>query len=129
MQKLIIDRKKWRSGGDNYTNVREKGHTSLYNSYGYSCCLGFYCRQIGKIRNKVLLDTGSPENLDIKNFNKIELLISRDSNNNVYDNSNFTDDAVSINDDSSLSNEEREEAIIEHFKKSNIEVVFKNKYP
>ena len=128
MQKLIIDRRKWRTGGDE-SDIRIKGPTSLYNDLGYSCCLGFYCRQIGKIRNKVLLDVDTPDNLTIKNFNKIELLISRDSNNNVYDNSDFTNDAVLINDDSCLSNEEREEAIIEHFKKANIEVVFKNEYP
>ncbi len=129
MQQLIIDRKKWRTGGDSVELRRLKGPTSLYNDMGYSCCLGFYCRKIGGIRNNVLLDVGSPDNLNIKDFTKIELLVSRDSRDEVYDGSVFSQEAIDINDDDSLSNEEREAAIIEHFKKVDIEVIFKNKYP
>lgn len=129
MQQLIIDRKKWRTGGDSVELRRLKGPTSLYNDMGYSCCLGFYCRKIGGIRNNVLLDVGSPDNLNIKDFTKIELLVSRDSRDEVYDGSVFSQEAIDINDDDSLSNEEREADIIEHFKKVDIEVIFKNKYP
>lgn len=129
MQQLIIDRKKWRTGGDSVELRRLKGPTSLYNDMGYSCCLGFYCRKIGGIRNNVLLDVGSPENLNIKDFTKIELLVSRNSRDEVYDGSVFSQEAIDINDDDSLSNEEREADIIEHFKKVDIEVIFKNKYP
>jgi hypothetical protein len=129
MQQLIIDRKKWRTGGDSVELRRLKGPTSLYNDMGYSCCLGFYCRKIGGIRNNVLLDVGSPDNLNIKDFTKIELLVSRDSRDEVYDGSVFSQEAIDINDDDSLSNEEREAAIIKHFKKVDVEVIFKNKYP
>ncbi len=129
MQQLIIDRKKWRTGGDSVELRRLKGPTSLYNDMGYSCCLGFYCRKIGGIRNNVLLDVGSPDNLNIKDFTKIELLVSRDSRDEVYSDSVFSQEAIDINDDPDLSNEERESAIIEHFKKVDIEVIFKNKYP
>ncbi len=129
MQQLIIDRKKWRTGGDSVELRRLKGPTSLYNDMGYSCCLGFYCRKIGGIRNNVLLDVGSPDNLNIKDFTKIELLVSRDSRDEVYSDSVFSQIAIDINDDPNLSNEEREAAIIEHFKKVDIEVIFKNKYP
>ena len=96
---------------------------------GYSCCLGFYCRKIGGIRNNVLLNVAAPDNLNIKDFTKIELLVSRDSRDEVYDGSVFSQEAIDINDDDSLSNEEREADIIEHFKKVDIEVIFKNKYP
>jgi hypothetical protein len=129
MKQLIIDRKKWRTGGDSVELRRLKGPTSLYNDMGYSCCLGFYCRKIGGIRNNVLLDVGSPDNLNIKDFTKIELLVSRNSRDEVYDGSVFSQEAIDINDDDSLSNEEREADIIEHFKKVDIEVIFKNKYP
>jgi hypothetical protein len=129
MKQLIIDRKKWRTGGNAYALNRQKGHTSLYNDRGYSCCLGFYCRKIGGIRNNVLLDVGSPDNLNIKDFTKIELLVSRDSPDEVYSYTVFSQEAIDINDDPSLSNEERESTIIEHFKKVDIEVIFKNKYP
>jgi hypothetical protein len=129
MKQLIIDRKKWRTGGDGYALNRQKGHTSLYNDRGYSCCLGFYCRKIGGIRNNVLLDVGSPDNLNIKDFTKIELLVSRNSRDEVYSDSVFSQEAIDINDDPDLSNEERESTIIEHFKKVDIEVIFKNKYP
>jgi hypothetical protein len=72
---------------------------------------------------------GSPDNLNIKDFTKIELLVSRDSRDEVYSDSVFSQEAIDINDDPSLSNEERESTIIEHFKKVDIEVIFKNKYP
>ncbi len=39
MKQLIIDRKKWRTGGDSFEHRGIKGHTSLYNDRGYSCCL------------------------------------------------------------------------------------------
>jgi hypothetical protein len=129
MKQLIIDRKKWRTGGDSVELRRLKGLTSLYNDMGYSCCLGFYCRKIGGIRNNVLLNVAAPDNLNIKDFTKIELLVSRDSRDEVYDGSVFSQEAIDINDDDSLSNEEREADIIEHFKKVDIEVIFKNKYP
>lgn len=129
MQKLIIDRSKWRCGGNEPKIVRLKGLTSLYNDKGFSCCLGFYCRKIGGIRNNVLLDTGTPDKLKIRNFTKIELLISRGSSDEMYCDSKFTENAIEINDDPKLSNEEREAAIIKHFKNAGVKVVFKNKYP
>lgn len=102
--------------------------TFLYNKKGYSCCLGFYCRKFGKIPNNVLLEVGSPDSLDIKDFTKIEILVTRNHRDEVCDTSIFSQDAININDNYKLTNEEREAAIIKHFKQINVNVIFKNKY-
>jgi hypothetical protein len=53
---LIIDRAKWRTGGNSpiQTGV---GRTRLLNKEGYMCCLGFRCHQMG-IPEKDLLKAG-----------------------------------------------------------------------
>lgn len=43
---VVIDRAKWRTGGDG-TKSTGKGHTLLLNPRGYMCCLGFACTQHG----------------------------------------------------------------------------------
>lgn len=51
---LIIDRSKWRTGGDLAhvnDNQTGKGYTALYNKQGFMCCLGFRCNQMGVPKN------------------------------------------------------------------------------
>ena len=119
---LIIDRAKWRAGGNpilnpNYTG---EGSTQLLNDQGYMCCLGFRCHQMG-IPKKLLLNVGMP--LGLYNSYDIPDLI-----NELGRNSEFAVQAVRINDDSSLSPEEREKAITKHFKKIGVIVEFKGRY-
>lgn len=48
MQKIVIDRSKWRNGGNNEPPSPHAcgiGFTKLRNAEGYQCCLGFICEQ------------------------------------------------------------------------------------
>jgi hypothetical protein len=118
---LIIDRSKWRSGDWSF-NTTGEGGTYLLNKQGYMCCLGFRCHQMG-IPKEDLLDRGGPWELSFK-WNIPDLLDEDVS----YKNSDFTDEAIDINDDVLLTPAEREIAIKNHFKKIGVIVEFTGKY-
>jgi hypothetical protein len=118
---LIIDRSRWRTGGlYNGKNQTGFGGTFLLNSEGFMCCLGFRCHQMG-IPKKDLLDKQTP--LSIATDWDIPDLID-----SYGKNSAFTAKAVKINDDNSLTSEEREKRITEHFATIGVTVEFKGKY-
>ncbi len=121
---LIIDRSKWRSGGFTGINETGKGTTFLLNEEGYMCCLGFRCHQMG-IPKKDLLDKGAPWELSY-DWDIPDLL--DDDDERIYSDSDFTDEAIAINDDPSLTPAEREKAIKNHFKKIGVTVEFTGKY-
>lgn len=112
---LIIDRSKWRTGHWS-VNRTGKGSTRLLNKGGYMCCLGFRCHQMG-IPKKDLLDKGAPWELSSR-WNIPDLL----------DDERFSEEAITINDTSSLTPAEREIAIKNHFQKIGVTVEFKGKY-
>jgi hypothetical protein len=118
---LIIDRSKWRTGGDIGTNNETgKGATALLNKQGFMCCLGFRCNQMG-IPKRLLLNMGTPE--DIQDWNIPDLVDEEDGKDTT-----FVRDAVEINDDYSLTSKEREKKIIEHFATKDIKVEFVGSY-
>lgn len=120
---LIIDRSKWRTGGiTNDPHRTGRGVTSLLNKQGYMCCLGFRCHQMG-IPKKDLLDKGAPWELSSR-WNIPDLL----DDERIYSDSDFADEAITINDTSSLTPAEREIAIKNHFQKIGVTVEFKGKY-
>ena len=125
MKQLIIDRSKWRTGGADFNETH--GDTNLLNGKGNMCCLGFYCLQLGEMNEYEILGIGLPEDLD---FHKDDIgdnmfhLIHEDN----FRNTVFTSEAIDINDAKLLTNEQREKAIEEHFKKIDVEVVFTNDY-
>jgi hypothetical protein len=116
---LIINRAKWRTGhyGKNQTGM---GISQLLNNKGYMCCLGFRCHQMG-IPKKDLLGMASPNSIS-NNWDIPDLT-------NSYSNTEFTLEAVRINDDGKLTSEEREIAITEHFATIGVTVEFTGKYP
>lgn len=120
MKPLIIDRSKWRTGGNKLNE--QYGDTKLLNDKGFMCCLGFYCLQIGNKKTQDIEDIALPENLD--NYDGIEALI----NNKTYYNSDFTETAIRINDSTETDNDLREHKIIEHFKEINVSVNFVGEY-
>lgn len=128
---LIINRSKWRTGGDpditDSTNKKEnvtgKGDTQLLNNEGFMCCLGFRCQQMG-IPKKDLLNIASPNGL--KDWDIPDLLTTSPFGTVI--NSKFTMEAIRINDKADISSKEREKQIKEHFAKRNIIVVFTGKY-
>ena len=119
MKQLIIDRKKWRTGGDLFT---EKGLTKLLNKEGYMCCLGFYSLQIGNKTEEEILNMTCPYQVEDKTG--IESLVTQ--YNGV--NSSFAHDAIEINDNDLISNEDREQRLIELFKENGVEISFINEY-
>ncbi len=118
---ITIDRSKWRTGreGPNSSGV---GRTSLLNKEGYMCCLGFFCLQRG-IEEVYLGGIYTPYSINPLLFNKIpELLFGSDMN------SDFTWDAMSVNDNDLLTREDRENKLIELFKEEGITLEFVGNY-
>jgi len=124
MKQLIIDRSKWRTGGDDFDETH--GETHLLNHRGNMCCLGFYCLQIGEISKNEILGIGLPEDLNVVDvYNDAMLKLVHKVN---LRNTDFTSRAISINDAKVLSNEQREKEIIEHFKQIDVDVIFTGEY-
>jgi len=117
---LIIDRAKWRTGGNSPIQTG-KGSTALLNLVGFMCCLGFRCHQMG-IPKKDLLGKGCPEQL-ANNWTIPDLVDS------VGYDTDFTNTAMEINDSENFNQEEREKEITEHFATIGVTVEFKGKYP
>lgn len=118
---LIIDRSKWRSG-DFSNNETGEGNTLLLNQEGYMCCLGFRCHQMG-IPKENLINIGSPWELSF-DWDIPDLL---DEHVN-YNNSDFTREAITINDDRFLTPSQREKKIKKHFATIGVTVEFTGKY-
>jgi len=116
---LTIDRAKWR------TATSGKGDTRLLNEEGFMCCLGFRCNQMG-IPKKELLNKTSPSDLYM-NWG-IPDLIDMEFWKGIDFNTDFSNEAIRINDNSEITSEEREKKIKEHFKTKDIEVVFIGEY-
>lgn len=120
---LTIDRRKWKTG--DFVEGNEEYHgsgivTQLKNDEGFMCCLGFRCHQLG-VSSKLLLNNTAPN--DIKGWSIPDLITGNGRN------SAFTNKAMTINDDESLTHKKREEKIIAHFATINVIVKFINNYP
>ena len=121
---LIIDRSKWRTGGDFSNNATGKGDTHLLNKQGFMCCLGFRCNQMG-IPKKDLLDQPTPEHL-AESYDIPDLIKGDDYDG--WQDTKFTNEAIRINDDNCITSKEREKAIKEHFATIGVTVQFKGEY-
>lgn len=119
---LIIDRAKWRTGGNN-PNATGEGDTLLLNDEGFMCCLGFRCHQMGIHKND-LLNKCTP--VCLSDLYNIPDLIEEKSWG--WDDSEFTSKAIEFNDSKFLTPEQREKAIIEHFATIGVTVEFKGRY-
>lgn len=132
MKQLIIDRAKWRTGGEGYHHTGI-GDTQLLNDDGYMCCLGFYCLQAG-IPSEKILNVGEPDDIiNVREFyDKSEdisfLLLDRDHDDDSMINTDFVNTAIRINDKESITPDEREKMIKDHFKYMGIEVVYEGEY-
>ena len=123
MRILKIYRKRWRRGGSLEATKMGEGPVSLLNIQGFMCCLGFCSNQIEKIPKNELLGCAYP--YEIKGLNNSKAgLISWDSLNEVYMNSEFTQEAAGVNDSISITEKEREEKLTELFKNQDIKVEF-----
>lgn len=91
MKKLTLDYSKWRCGGIDNPNALGEGYTRMMNEQGFMCCLG----QISLQLNESL----TPDDIKYKAFpssvDRDIPLLSSDAGDTI-----LTDEAISINDDS-----------------------------
>lgn len=128
MEKLIIDRSKWRTGGSSEIKTGQ-GHTELLNEEGYMCCLGFFCIS-RKIEKNSIISITEPEMLLHTNDGKKipELVNIMNDEEDYLVPTFFCARAMEINDSHIILIEEKEEMIKELFKEKNIEVEFIGEY-
>lgn len=123
MREFIIDRSKWKAGGFHTKNEIGIGPTCLLNESGYMCCLGQISRQLGwpiyMIKNYASPSDAYCCIKDTKVNKKILL--------NKEDDSEFAIEAMKINDDSKLSNRQRESKLKSLGKKFGLDIKFVGK--
>lgn len=121
---LIIDRSKWRTG-DQSVNQTGVGLTQLLNHDGYMCCLGFFCLAAG-LKKEMILGSGQPS--DAYFDSKVDLFPVAETGHEQYQETQFSQQAIRINDNPGISSREREEKIKKHFAEASITVEFINNY-
>lgn len=127
--KFVVDRSKWRNGGtgEDFNISNKYGDTALLNQEGYRCCLGFVCNQLG-VEDGMLEDIGQPDDIDLNDINNIDLSTLVRIYDGAYELSELSERAITINDNGTLSVENRELKLIELFKEFGHELVFEGEY-
>ena len=116
MKKFTIDKKSWRRGGSNQ-NFDEFGRVALLNDKGFMCCLGFICEQSG-VDREYLLECAEPQEIPPEFGEQVKFLVNitfeedEDYEGNIVDDptlydTELTNEAIAINDNPALSDEER----------------------
>lgn len=121
MEKIKIDRSKWRCGGGlGHRNAKGLGLTMLENTEGYMCCLGFitkhYYPDLDILGEEYPRDVGA----EVPHLSKRDLGRLADTD--------FTDEMININDDSDISAELREARIRGAAAAQGIEIIFEGQY-
>ncbi len=132
---FTVDRSKWRSGhveASDYNQASGYGKTRLLNDEGYQCCLGFACSAL-KIPKRELFDVTFPcivfSHLNKKLTKRDLALVKAGEVGDVgFDDSEFTNKAVAINDDMNKTRKQREAALEQLGREYKIEIKFKGKY-
>lgn len=102
--KFTINRASWRCGhsGPNQHGI---GPTQLLNSEGFMCCLGQISLQLG-LDKEDILEKDCPHNIHQTN-----ILSRYDMGYYEYEDTELAKSAMDINDDGSISNQCREDAL------------------
>ena len=120
--KFTVDLKRWRCGGNYYTeNILGKGITSLLNSEGYMCCLGFACLAAG-IETERIFNKPVPMSLRQVIPNLTTSIPYHGAT--MIINTDFSSEATRINDNPVTTSQEKMGALKELGKKHNIEIDF-----
>lgn len=121
----IIDRSKWRRGGDLQLESIW-GQTQLLNREGNMCCLGFVCIKDG-FKKKDILEVADPSDID-PDFadvcTSITLKVHSDEDGIYFHSSELTREAININDSEYISEEQREQQLKTLFKKYGHTIIF-----
>jgi hypothetical protein len=125
-RKVIVDRSKWRIGGDAWSRFEMYGKTLLLNGKGLKCCLGFAAEQLGGFSEEKLRGVGHPKSL----CRTIDgLTFYRKAMTGEILSTPLTDDLIRINDDYLIDNMTRETKIRERGLEGGIEFEFVGEYP
>lgn len=139
--KIVIDRSKWRTGGNHIprypkesrTYSTGQGMTLLRNDDGFKCCLGFVCEQSLPESVEQLTNSAYPRTLSYRIGQAIpgmteqvpsSLFVDRPS----FVNTQLADDAALINDNPYTSPQEKEAKLLELFQDSMFELEFVGEY-
>lgn len=128
MKTFILDYSKWRCGGNNSKNRLGLGITSLHNEYGYMCCLGQACIQLG-VPKKVLGTSGSPSSVVFysSEYRDKLLLLAREARfseqrGSRYINTELSSRAIAINDNTETTPEKKIKQLRALFKEHGIKM-------
>ena len=123
MRKFTIDRSTWRTGQDGENKTGE-GPTLLHNHQGFMCCLGQISLQCGIPKDKL---TGiTPAQIDPEYKHKVlDIGLLQDP---IQRSSQLSILAMNINDLKGTTPTQKEEHLIELFKKENLELEFVGEY-
>jgi hypothetical protein len=121
--KLVIDRKTWLRGDPASYLLREQD--------GKMCCLGFLSLQCGVTKEKMMglatVAVGADANAEFRQGALASLAqvnkYARDPD-APYKNTDIADALMEANDDTLLSDAQREESLVELFKKIGVDVEF-----
>lgn len=108
--KITIDRTKWLRGKTVDPYLWDKARDA-------GCCLGHHLIQVDNLSLECMNEIGEPCELE-----KATSITDRD----FYYNSDFADDAISINDNSKINDAEREQELIKLFNENGYELTFIN---
>lgn len=128
MRTVKINRKYWLNG--NTTDA-----STMCNELNQRCCLGFAANQIHRIPLQDMYEScGATPASVMEECNitpKLNLLAyrQREENFNMYRESAFSDKAMEINDDTNLTNRERERKLTKLFRENGINLEFYGEYP
>lgn len=119
--RIVVNRDKWANPSFN------NGDSALLNSRGNMCCLGFALLQCG-VPEDGLSDIGTPEGISLSLFYSLDPATQElvthfarvgereDGSPDLID-TELSNEAVNINDDGTIDLDEREQRLIELFKK------------
>lgn len=125
MKKVTIQRSKWQRGGASKTLelFPEEFEVSLWGTDTESgCCLGHCLHQAHGISYKSMRGECDPVNLANSLGKKNPLVLGRGTEG--FQATEFTGEAININDRNSISDEEREQMLCEWFEKHGYELTF-----
>lgn len=121
MLDVVIDRETWGRGNGH-------GYGTLWKSDDTKCCLGFACLAVGLVKDDIYEESTPAEVNQAMNDSQIGQLSDLL---NVYDFNKYTDSDISnnlmaVNDSKDITEEEREENIVDLGKKAGINFTFVN---
>lgn len=121
MKTLTLDYKKWRCGSyGGKDTAHGRGSTNLLNKEGYMCCLGQFSTQLNpKVKLKDILNISAPSCLD-------KLIPALSKNKLDVQDTNLSDSAMAINDDSNISIEQKIKKLKSLFQKKGYRIKVTN---